>query len=223
MRAVVLAVIVLAAVAGAGAHAQVLPINLDSASATYWTATDEIEFRLTFNQPPDLETHAFRLGMREYWWRHSPTAFRFENQSFAFDGVQWHNVEFPSTEVTVIQSLSRALAPDCAPVYERCPRQRPIGTLDYAIDGNTLITSGTFEELGISVLPHPIGFSAQTHEKIDGLWIGNRLYLRLHTDEVVAYNTPEPSSVALASFGVVALVAHRLRSRSRAATRARSR
>lgn len=171
MRPILLSAGVLVAFASIG-HAQ--EFRVLSGSATYWTATDSVEFRLTFNDDLDLSQDYLGFGAN------------FGSKSFLVD----NNYNEPSTQLLAVYRDS-STNPDTLV---------DLGPLDYSIDGNRFtaivpfglmgIDSHVFEFYGIGVRNR----MATEQPELHGL---------SSVDALVTYSIPEPSSLALASLALL--------------------
>ncbi len=168
------------------AHGQ--PINITTATATVFTRTNELKIRVEYDREVSIpDMHSFNFGVLVLDSRDSdmPPGVLF--------GV--HSVR---DEVDLVMEFSR-FGPD-GDLLEF----RQLGSIAFQ-DGIRFETTVPFDITG---LPSPLfGF----HTSISS---------RTHFDEfggmsVVDHTIPEPSSIALASLGIVGALVHRFRQQRR--------
>lgn len=173
--------------------ARAVPIYVASASATYWTATDTVEFVVNFTEPPNFvstanEAYVSIAGSPPY---PLPT-----NEWFVIANGG------PSGTTSDVFTITYASV-DSEGTLTTSDR----GLFDYELVDNTLTAEVDFATLGISnplfqfevapfyQFPSAVGMSS--------------------IDEVVLVHFPEPSSVIMCLLGVVGIAAHRLVRRPR--------
>lgn len=172
-------------------------IYMTGASATYWSATDEIEIRVWFDGSLDLTSDFFMVGGQLPFDDHRVT-----NELFSIRNDMGPNVFGDTLRISHVS-------------YGRDGRREvvtttPMGTVDYALIDRSITLTLPFEQTGIASPLFRFGAIIQA----DGYYSGLDVDMFSSIDERIVY-TPEPSSVALASLGIVVLLVHRFGRRRR--------
>lgn len=178
-----------------GGMARAERITITAASATYWTATDELEIQVWFDSPLVAPPDYFQFG---------GALPRDENGYLAFfwfnsNGRVNRDVMDPWTVSHISQHYEGR--------YEIL-EETIMGVPDVVIAGRTFTATMPFAMTGLDDPQFTFGTTVIRDAKSHGLDGVSAI------DHRIVY-TPEPSSVALASFGIAAFVAHLRRPRLR--------
>ncbi len=171
-----------------------------------WTATDTLEFQLTFNRPIDLTSDYVVFGGEFY---PPPQGYSYWEGFNVTCNYGCGSLNFSHTPAR------RASCPFCDPPRAGDPFvEYDRGPMAYTIDRNMLTASIAFSEVGLSgpiITINAQVADADTRELF--VFNGGDWGAVSAIDERIAY-TPEPSSVALASLGVGLLGFHLARRNS---------
>lgn len=170
------------------AHAERIVVT--SASATYFTATDQLEIVVTFDKPIDLTRHYFGFGG-------SPVGQWPPTESFMIRNDDSRNDMDETMEIT-------------HSVYSPQYRTEFMGLADYTATDRSLTFLVDRAGLGIGFTEFDFSATLRT----ETFW-GEGILGRSHADARVIY-TPEPASVVLGWLGVLGIVVHWLSRRPRA-------
>lgn len=160
-------------------------ITITAASATYWTATDELEIRVWFDSPLVAPPDFIQFGGGRRGDDGTIEGFYFRS-----DGRVGRDIMEPfyvayDRHYATGQEIERAA----------------MGLPDIEIRGRTLTAIMPFEMSGLAAPAFNFTATVIRDSKSHVLEGSSSI------DRRIVY-TPEPSSVALASFGVVALLVH---------------
>lgn len=163
-------------------------ITITAASATYWSATDELEIRVWFDSPLVVPPDYFSFGGRMPRDENGIAEWFFFNSA----GRTAREVMEPWTISHDTQRYDGR--------YEVLG-ETIMGVPDVEIDGRTFTATMPFAMTGFDDTQFTFGTTVIRDGKSHGLDGVSAI------DRRIVY-TPEPSSAALASFGVVALLVH---------------
>lgn len=162
-------------------RAEVLDIR--RLGTTYWTASDSIEFRVEFNRQPTFPEDYFDPGFIV---------------ARAFPEYEWISLG-GGTGIGSALPVTR---------YHETPQGLEeffIGTYDYTVDGNTWSTILPFGPMNASELPQTVNIIVgesrpfgQIKNYVDNPLLIDRLVMRAPV--------PEPSTVALVTVGLMAIL-----------------
>lgn len=166
-------------------------ITITGASATYWTATGNVEFHVWLDTPIRVPGTFIHVGGGSL--RDTPLGRNDRHVSFAIENSQQTRDDVFSVWKRIYNSPTE-------------PRDTLMATMQMPINDRHFSFVVPFDELGIEsplfswgVIVYP------TRNPVD--IAGNSFDAYSSIDRRIVY-TPEPSSVALASIGVVAVLVH---------------
>lgn len=176
-------------------------ITIAAVSATYWTATDDLELRIYFTGPPVLDIggpatygsiNQLQLGAKRFEIEPGRTR-PYTAERFAMATWDGYVDEFGNLLVNCV-------------AYD--PRGRKVldefsGSVSWNIRGNVFTTTIPWSMTGLDGLDATFGAAYY-----DAAGYGSGGITTPIVVDRVQVVAPEPSAVALASFGVVALLAH---------------
>jgi hypothetical protein len=191
MRFVLAAIVCIASlVSTANAQEVLRPLRT---SVTYWSETNTLDFWMQFSRPLNLDDDSVQF-----------LVFSPAGQWEPDDGLRIHNGN-SVPERSELFTLEHNTYVDPGPGII----VRTLGHPDYELTDNSIRFLIPFE---ITDVNDPV---FDFYAALDGLPRGSGPIRGVSSVDSVVVYVPEPSSVALASLGVIGLIVHRLRRRHR--------